>query len=95
MAAHGVRVNAVAPRVIHNAMTQLWLDFVPDPKAAMASMIDKRPLGRIGRSEEVAAAIAFLASNDASFIIDATLYVDGRVTALARVILRGGKRTCR
>lgn len=76
-----IRVNAVAPGVIHTAMTQLWLDSIPDPKAALASMIEKQPLGRLGRSEEVAAAIAFLASDDASFITGATLYVDGGVTA--------------
>jgi len=76
-----VRVNAVAPGVIHTAMTQLWLDSIPDPKAALASMIEKQPLGRLGRSEEVAAAIAFLASDEASFITGTTLYVDGGVTA--------------
>jgi NAD(P)-dependent dehydrogenase (short-subunit alcohol dehydrogenase family) len=81
LAPQGVRVNAVAPGVIHTAMTQLWLDSVPDPKAAMASMLEKQPLGRLGRSEEVAAAIAFLASDEASFITGTTLYVDGGVTA--------------
>lgn len=81
LAPYGIRVNAVAPGVIHTAMTQQWLDSVPDPKAALASMNEKQPLGRIGRPEEVAAAIAFLAGDEASFIVGTTLYVDGGVTA--------------
>jgi NAD(P)-dependent dehydrogenase (short-subunit alcohol dehydrogenase family) len=41
------------------------------------SQVSRIPLGRLGRPDEIAAAIAFLASDDASFITGTTLYVDG------------------
>ena len=66
----GVRVNVVAPGTIR---TRVW-DGQPGGADRLAPLY---PLGRVGEPEEVAAAIAFLASDDASFITGVTLPVDG------------------
>lgn len=67
----GIRVNAVAPGFIKTPMTEK----VPDKVIEM--MISKTPLGRMGEAVEVAKAIAFLSSDDASFITGVILNVDG------------------
>ena len=81
LASDGLRVNAVAPGVIHTSMLQNWLDTVPDLDSALDRMRTYQPLGRLGRPEEIACAIAFLASKEASFITGTTLLVDGGVSA--------------
>lgn len=66
----GIRVNAVAPGTVR---TRVW----DDQDGGAERMLDLYPLGRVGEPEDIAAAVAFLASSDASWITGHTLPVDG------------------
>ena len=79
-AAEGVRVNCICPGVIQTPLTEDWLS---DP-LVLENVLDRHPVGRIGKPEEVAAAVAFLASDEASFITGAVLAVDGGSLAKGR-----------
>ncbi|PJC65471.1 MAG: hypothetical protein CO020_00455, partial [Candidatus Colwellbacteria bacterium CG_4_9_14_0_2_um_filter_50_12] len=70
-AALGINVNAIAPGAIDTPMVSAS----QIPKEAMDALLAKVPLKRIGRPEEVAAAVVFLVSEEASYITGATLYV--------------------
>lgn len=74
-AARGVRVNLVAPGTVR---TSAW----EGREADLESVSDLYPLGRVGEPEDIAAAIAFLASRDASWITGTTLCVDGGLLAV-------------
>jgi len=77
-ARHGIRANAVCPGVIDTPMLRM----MDDPVAGAAYLRTGVPQGRLGSAEEVAAAIAFLASDDASYLTGAAVPVDGGVTAI-------------
>lgn len=77
LAKDNIRVNAVCPAAIGTRMVSSWLDNEPDPDAATQAVISKHPIGRIGTPEEVAGAIAFLASSDAGFMTGLSIPVDG------------------
>jgi NAD(P)-dependent dehydrogenase (short-subunit alcohol dehydrogenase family) len=76
-AREGIRVNALCPGPI---ATPLLLDlFAEDPERAARRLVHV-PMGRFGQPEEIAAAVAFLASDDASFMTATQFVVDGGIT---------------
>jgi NAD(P)-dependent dehydrogenase (short-subunit alcohol dehydrogenase family) len=77
----GVRVCSVCPAIFDTPMLANAIAAAPDPVAYTDGMEEEYPLRRIGRPEELAAAVAFLASNDGSFVSGRTMVVDGGVTA--------------
>jgi NAD(P)-dependent dehydrogenase (short-subunit alcohol dehydrogenase family) len=72
-----IRVNAIAPGFVETALTERVLR---NPMIAKA-LIDQTPLRRFGTGEDIAAAVLFLASDDAAFITGAELAVDGGMSA--------------
>src|ERR1700761_4978524 len=72
----GIRANSVAAGATITPIDASWKD-----DAAKRSMVEKHiPMGRSAESDEIAAAFAFLASDDANYITGQTLYVDGGLT---------------
>jgi NAD(P)-dependent dehydrogenase (short-subunit alcohol dehydrogenase family) len=76
-AAHGIRVNAVAPGVIDTGMNRRNLEHADDPGALEARWRSVTPLGRLGSPAEVAEAALYLASDQSSFVTGVGLVVDG------------------
>lgn len=77
----GIRCNAVAPGTVDSPWVGRILSGAPDPVAARQAMVDRQPLGRLGQPEEIAGAIAYLASPDAAFVHGSCLVIDGGFTA--------------
>jgi NAD(P)-dependent dehydrogenase (short-subunit alcohol dehydrogenase family) len=76
LAAHRIRVNAVAPGIVRTRLTRFLID---DPVEG-AEYLKRIPLGRYAEPADIAAAVAFLASSDADYITGEELVVDGGVT---------------
>jgi len=72
-----IRANCVLPGAIDTPMLRHSIEICPDPKGVQEACNRSHALGRIGKPNEVAEAVAFLASDAASFITGAYLLVDG------------------
>jgi meso-butanediol dehydrogenase/(S,S)-butanediol dehydrogenase/diacetyl reductase len=73
----GVRVNAINPSITRSDM----VDGILDNEDLLSAFMRRVPMGRIGEPEDIAAATAFLASEDAAFVTGVNLPVDGGVSA--------------
>jgi len=71
LASRNVTANVVAPGFVETAMTDVL------PEATKQAMFDDIPLGRFGRAEEIAAAVVYLASEEAGYVTGQVLNVSG------------------
>ena len=82
LASKGIRVNAVCPNHVTTTMGKAQSEYFSSlrglaPEAYRAQIAERVPLGRVGRPEDTAAAVAFLASDEAAFITGEALNVSG------------------
>mgnify|MGYP001166988772 FL=1 len=82
LASKGIRVNAVCPNHVTTTMGKAQSEYFSSlrglaPEAYRAQIAERIPLGRVGRPEDTAAAVAFLASDEAAFITGEALNVSG------------------
>jgi NAD(P)-dependent dehydrogenase (short-subunit alcohol dehydrogenase family) len=77
-AAAGIRINAICPGIIDTAMMGR---FTGDTDEGRAGVIAQEPIGRMGRPEEIAAAVLWLCSDEAAFTVGHAMVVDGGQTA--------------
>jgi NAD(P)-dependent dehydrogenase (short-subunit alcohol dehydrogenase family) len=80
-APHGIRVNAVAPGLTETPLVEAWLAQQDDPDGYRAEVTAQIPQGRMATPDDVAAAVLFLASDDAAHVTGTSLAVDGGYTA--------------
>lgn len=80
-AAHNIRVNCVCPGTTETPLVRAALERAPDPAAARRALEEVRPANRLGRPEEIAAGILYLASDESPYATGSILSIDGGYTA--------------
>jgi NAD(P)-dependent dehydrogenase (short-subunit alcohol dehydrogenase family) len=76
-----IRTNCILPGAVQTAMLNASLNAAPDPKKAREWTVQRHPVGRMGKPEEIAPVAVFLASDDSSFMTGAAVPVDGGILA--------------
>ncbi|MGD0627007.1 MAG: SDR family oxidoreductase [Thermodesulfobacteriota bacterium] len=78
--AENIRVNCVCPGTTDTPSLERRIQAFADPEKARADFIARQPMRRLGKDEEIAAAILFAASDEAAFLNGATIAIDGGMT---------------
>ena len=76
----GIRVNCVCPGTTETPLVRAAVNRAPDPSAARRALEEIRPLNRLGKPEEIASAILFMASDEVAYATGSILSVDGGFT---------------
>jgi len=77
----GIRVNCVCPGPVKTPLFDGFVESVEDPEAELRGFVEATILKRLGRPEEIASVIAFLASEESSYMTGAVVVADGGLTA--------------
>jgi NAD(P)-dependent dehydrogenase (short-subunit alcohol dehydrogenase family) len=84
-AAHGIRVNCIAPATIETPLNVQVLERSADPETLRAAWVKMHPLGRLGTPRDVANGALYLASDESSWVTGQCLVIDGGLMAAAPV----------
>lgn len=73
----GIRCNSISPGTVETPSLEARIRAMPDMEAARRAMVERQPLGRFGRPDEIAAVAALLASDESPFMTGADIVIDG------------------
>ena len=77
-----IRVNAICPGFVETDLTAAVIGKAPDPAAVRRERTATHPIGRLGRPEDIAGVVVYLASDESSWVTGAALPVDGGYLAV-------------
>lgn len=78
--ASGIRCNAVCPGTVQSPSLDERINALPDPLEARKAFIARQPMGRIGKTEEIAALCVYLASDESAYVTGQQFIIDGGMT---------------